>query len=94
MKGFSRRIFLKRGSIAVAMAGLATSTPLLTEATTQSPAVDAGVTNALPEGAQLTEPVVAHLRDLSSGEINLFVGNRQVVLNDPSLAHAIFRATR
>jgi hypothetical protein len=87
-------MFLKRGSIAVAMAGLATSTPLLTEATTEPSAVDAGLTGALPEGAQLTEPVVAHLRDLGTGEINLFVGSRQVVLNDPKLAHALFRASR
>jgi hypothetical protein len=38
--------------------------------------------------------VVAHLRDLTTGEINVFVGNRQVVVNDPRLAHAIFRASR
>jgi hypothetical protein len=94
MNRLSRRVFLKRGSVAVAMAGLATSTPLLTEAASQSPSLDAGVTSALPEGAQLSEPVVAHLRDLTTGEINLFVGSRQVVLNDPKLAHAIFRASR
>jgi hypothetical protein len=83
-------MFLKRGSIAVAMAGMATSTPLLTGATSEATTEAA----ALPEGAQLTEPVVAHLRDLTTGEINVFVGNRQVVVNDPRLAHAIFRASR
>jgi hypothetical protein len=85
---------LKRGSIAVAMAGLATSTPLLTETTTEATTGTAAASAALPEGAQLTEPVVAHLRDLTTGEINVFVGSRQVVVNNPALAHAIFRATR
>jgi hypothetical protein len=89
MKGLSRRMFLKRGSIAVAMAGMATS-PLLTGATSEATTEAA----ALPEGAQLTEPVVAHLRDLTTGEINVFVGSRQVVVNDPKLAHALFRASR
>ena len=42
----------------------------------------------------MTEDLVAHVRDLGTGEINLFVGERQIVLNDPGLARALFQATR
>jgi len=95
MIGLSRRLFLKRGSLAVAMAGVATSMPLLSEVAAGPPASDAATSAAeIPEGFQVSESVVAHVRDLSSGEINLFVGERQIVLNDPALAHAIIRATR
>ena len=42
----------------------------------------------------MTEALVAHVRDLGSGEIHLFVGERQVVIKDPALARALFQATR
>jgi hypothetical protein len=95
MMGLSRRMFLKRGSLAVAMAGVASSMPLLSEVAAGPPGSEAATTAAeVPEGLQMSESVVAHVRDLSSGQINLFVGERQIVLNDPALARAIVRATR
>ena len=91
----SRRMFLKQGSVAVAMAGVATSMPLLSEAAAGPPASEATTAaSEIPEGFQLTEALVAHVRDLASGDIHLFVGERQVVLKDPGLARAIFHATR
>lgn len=96
MNGLSRRMFLKRGSMAVAMVGVASSMPLLSEVAS-SPAADSEASTTAseaPEGAQMTESVVAHVRDLGTGEINLYVGQRQIVLNDPGLAKAIFQATR
>jgi hypothetical protein len=93
--GLSRRMFLKRGSVAVAMAGVATSMPLLSEVVTGPPASDAAATASdIPAGYQMTEEIVAHVRDLGTGEINLFFGQQHVVLNDPGLARALFHATR
>ena len=98
MLGFSRRMFLQRGSVAVAAAGLASSMPLLSEVA-QGPAAQevtpagAGAGAELPEGAQLSQDLVAHVRDLG-GEINLYIGDRQVTVNDPGLARALFQATR
>jgi len=96
MDDLSRRSFLKRGSVAVAMAGAATAMPALTEVLSGPSAAETGAaaSTEIPEGATLSEPVVAHLRDLTSGEVHLFVGSQQVVVNDPQLAHALFRATR
>jgi hypothetical protein len=95
MIGLSRRMFLKRGSVAVAMAGVATSMPLLSEVVTGPPGTEAATTaSEVPEGFQAAEALVAHVKDVGTGEINLFVGERQIVLKDPGLARAIFRATR
>jgi hypothetical protein len=95
MLGLSRRMFLKRGSMAVALAGVATSMPLLSEVASGPGASEAATTaSEASEGFQMSEAVVAHVRDLGSGDIHLFVGERQIVLNDPSLARALVQATR
>ena len=57
-------------------------------------AVDAA-TAATDEGAAtLAQPLVAHVRDLSTGEIGIFNGTREVIVNDPQLAARLFRAAR
>jgi len=95
MMGLSRRMFLKRGSMAVAMAGVATSMPLLSEvAAGPSASEAASTTSEVPEGFKLTEALVAHVRDLGSGDIRLFVGERQIEVKDPALARALFHASR
>ena len=94
MKPLSRRTFLTRGSAAVAFAGVASSLPVLADASDTTQAATASVPVELPEGANLAEPVIAHLRDLGRGEISLFVGEREVTLNDPHLAARIFNASR
>jgi hypothetical protein len=92
-------MFLKKGSAAVAMSGVALSMPLLAEVAASPSGTEAASNLAssapdLPEGFQMTEALVAHVRDIGTGEINLFVGQRQVVINDPALARALFHATR
>ena len=42
----------------------------------------------------MTEPLVAHVRDLATGEIGLFSGTREIVFHDPALAARLFHATR
>jgi hypothetical protein len=92
-------MFLTRGSIAVAAAGVASSLPMLFEAGdagTQEAAsvVPAVLPAALPEGASLSEPLLAHISDLSSGQISLLVGQREIVFNDPSLVARLYQASR
>jgi hypothetical protein len=36
--------------------------------------------------AVLSEPLIAHVRDLATGEIGLFSGTREITLLDPRLA--------
>jgi hypothetical protein len=94
MKPLSRRMFLKRGSVAVAMAGAASSLPVLSEIGDSGPAAPASAPAELPGGANLAEPLIAHVRDLGRGEISLFVGEREVIVRDPSLASRIYHASR
>ena len=95
MKEFERRVFLTRGSIAVAAAGVATAMPGLASglmaAEEEAPEAAAVVEG---EAATMTEPLVAHVRDLATGEIGLFSGTQEVVFHDPTLAARLFHASR
>jgi hypothetical protein len=95
MSEFSRRVFLTRSSIVVAAAGVATSIPNLTSALaageTEAPAAEAAVADG---ASTMSEPLIAHVRDLATGEIGLFSGEREVVFHDPTLATRLFNASR
>jgi hypothetical protein len=81
MSELSRRLFLK-GSTAVE---------------TQAPADVGEAQAAVDEGeasVTMSEPLVAHVRDLASGEIGLFSGTREVTVLDPRLAAALVKALR
>jgi hypothetical protein len=90
----SRRSFLKRSSMAAAVAGVATAAPMLIATAESAGPAGASAASELPEGASLTEPVIAHLSSLASGEVNVYVGTRQVTINDPHLASLLFHASR
>jgi hypothetical protein len=47
-----------------------------------------------PQASWLTQDLVAHVRDVGTGEINLYTGERPIVLNDSGRAGAVFQATR
>ena len=99
MSDFSRRMFLTRGSIAVAAAGVATSIPglgsTLFAGEAEAPAEEAAVADGAGAAAgAMTEPLIAHVRDLASGEIGLFSGTRETVFHDPTLAARLFNASR
>lgn len=94
----SRRLFLRRTSIAAAAAAAMASAPGLVGALTavgdDAPAADGLVAGADSEAAGLTEPLVAHVRDVSTGEISLFRGTQEFVTRDPQLAARLARAAR
>ena len=95
MKEFERRLFLTRGSMAVAAAGVVTAVPGLVSglvaAEEEAPEAAAVVEGEAPV---MTEPLVAHVRDLATGEIGLFSGTQEIVFHDPGLAARLFHATR
>lgn len=81
MAELTRRTFLTRTSIGVAggvlAGGLATTVPRLSSDLAPTP---------LPSGADATEPLIAHVRSVSRGEISLMVGTREVIYQDRELA--------
>ena len=95
MSTFNRRDFLKTGSMAVVAAGVVTALPVLPAvAGAAKPRVKAPT--GAPEGpaSPLTEPLVARVRDVNTGEIDLFVGEQHIVTRDRALAAALARAAR
>jgi hypothetical protein len=101
MSELSRRVFLKGGTAAVVAAGAISALPglpaLVGAAETQAPADAGAAESAVAEGESslsMSEPLVAHVRDLASGEIGLFSGTREVTVLDPRLAAALVRALR
>ena len=105
MSGVSRRVFLKGGSAAVVAAGAISAIPglpaLVGVADTQGPA-DVGAAEGAAEtavtdaesSASMGEPLVAHIRDLGTGEIGLFSGTKEITVLNPQLAASLFRAMR
>ena len=88
MEPTSRRNFLRNTGVAVAAAGVATAIPATAANALgeQQP--------ALPNDGSTDVPVVAHVRDVRKGEVVLYTGEREVVVNDKRLASLLFHATR
>jgi hypothetical protein len=95
--GLSRRSFLQRGTLTATTVAVASSIPgisALVATTAESPTVDSEVSDAADESGALTEPLVAHVKDLSTGEISLYQGEREVVVRSPALARSLMSAAR
>jgi hypothetical protein len=85
---------LKRGSLTVAVASVAAAMPVaLVEAGDAGDGAVSAVPAGLSEGSAVTQPLVAHVRDLSTGQISLFLGTREITVQDPHLAAHLFNAS-
>ena len=102
MNKLSRRAFLLRGSAAAGVAGAVAAMPGLPallaagspEAATSAEAVAPEASALLPEEMAGAEPLVAHVRDLSTGAMDLYIGDQQVSYTNPRIAAQLLRATR
>jgi hypothetical protein len=100
MSELTRRAFLVRSSLAAGIGGAVAAVPglpalLASEspaATTAAESVVPEAEESLPEDVSLAQPLVAHVRDLKSGTIDLYIGNQQISYSDPRLAARLFRA--
>ena len=99
MGHLSRRAFLTKGSLAAATAGILASAPVTAlpgllagpAAEADSALADEG---AAELGGVLEGTVVAHVRDLTSGEISIYSGTQETVIRDPGMAARLARAVR
>ncbi len=100
MSPLNRRDFLKRGSVAVAAAGVASTVPAVLPSLagaakpTAARAHPGGPEEAEDVGGPLDQPLVAHVRNLDTGEIGLFYGDREITYRDRRLAARLHRAAR
>ncbi|MHA3703914.1 twin-arginine translocation signal domain-containing protein [Jatrophihabitans sp. YIM 134969] len=89
MEHLSRRSLLATASATAAAAGVAAVVGSRTNEADAAPAPAAPA-----PAAALTAHVVARVRDLRTGEVDLFLGEKEVTVRDSSLAHAIARAAQ
>lgn len=96
----SRRIFLRRGTLAAATLGVVGSVPglstLITGAGSSAPTIEIGVSDVAdaPGTVSMSEPLLAQVKDLSTGEISLYQGEQEVIVHDPFLARSLLSAAR
>jgi hypothetical protein len=96
--GISRRTFVHRGTLTAAAVGVVTSVPgwsgLLTSGVAAAPAAEEDASQVDEDFGTVAPPLLAHVRDLSTGEISVFQGEREVIIRDAALASRLFSAAR
>lgn len=94
VSGLSRRLFLTKSSLTVVAAGVVSAMPALpsvvTSAEAEAPAAEAEV----GEGESLAAPLVAHVKNLQTGEVSLYSGEREINILDRGLAARLFNAAK
>jgi hypothetical protein len=86
---YARRAVL-RGAAGAGALGLVAAAGAGTVAAASAPAASAAPPDPAP--ARGDTPVVVYLRDVSSGELEIFAGTSQARLRDPALAARLARA--
>jgi hypothetical protein len=98
LSALSRRAFLWRTTLTAAAVGVAGSVPglssLITAGSADAPVVEGSVLGAESDAAGLSDPLIAHVTNFSSGEISLFQGEREVVIRDAGLARRLAASAR
>jgi hypothetical protein len=94
MSGLSRRLFLTKSSLTVVAAGVVSALPALPSAVTAAEAEAPEADSAISDSASLSGPLIAHVKDLQSGEVSLYSGEREFSVVDRGLAARLFNAAR
>jgi len=97
MDQVDRRKFLKQAGVVTAAGSAAAVVPasfanfLGGQAAGASP-VSHSTPAGVPDGADTSQPIVAYVRDVKTGEISVFQGDKHTTIHDQHLAAALFRA--
>ena len=94
MENVSRRGLLRNGSLAVVGVGLVGAAPTFSAGDASAAgrsSATASESAALLTGANLDGPLVAHVKNLSTGEIGVYMGTSEVTFRDPQLAAKLYR---
>ena len=97
----SRRLLLRHGTLGAAALGVVSAVPglsgLLTGASSAAPEVTGAASETAPEAASLGAvdgPLVAHITNAATGDVSLFVGEREIPFRDPTLVQHLLRSAR
>jgi hypothetical protein len=87
MAQVTRRKFLQQTTLGAATVGAAVAIPGLTQV------AEAASVPELHMGA-VSGPMVAHIRNISTGEIAIMVGTREIIVHDRRLVARLVKAAR
>ena len=90
MANVSRRDLLKQASLGVAAGAVATTGVMRIPDLLNAGVGHAAGTDLSPVGSD----VIVHVRDASTGEVEVLVGERGVVAHDPELVSRLLRVAR
>lgn len=93
MGKISRRVFVGRGAagaMALAIMGSAPAGTILAEGDAST--LEGEDLALSPEA--ISTGIVAHIRDISAGELSIMSGAREVIVRDPQLVARLIRAAR
>lgn len=90
MEKLTRRLFFKEASLGVATTGILAVTPALTTDSAEIPEATTPLAELSASG--LPANLIAHVRDIATGEISLMVGTQEIVYRDPELVARLLRA--
>jgi hypothetical protein len=93
MEPTNRRDFLKHAGVAAAVAGAAVAAPV-TLADAASALTEDKKAPSVPADAKVDRHIVAHLRDVQTGEVAIYSGERAVTVTDKRLAALLYKASR
>jgi hypothetical protein len=94
VSGLSRRLFLTRSSLTVVAAGVASAMPALPSVVTSAEAEAPAAEEEVSETESLAAPLVAHVKNLQTGEVSLYSGEREINILDRGLAARLFNAMK
>jgi hypothetical protein len=95
MSKVSRRGFIAQTTASVATVGVLATMPMMaleTETPQAASVASAATSEIAPALATMSEPVIAHVSDIATGEISLMVGTQEIVYRDPELVQRLLRA--
>jgi hypothetical protein len=94
----SRRSFLRNGTLGAATLGVIASVPGLSGfagwASSEAPAASDAANGAESDLSEFSGPIVAHVTDAITGDVSLYLGEREIAYRDPTLVQHLIRATR
>jgi hypothetical protein len=94
LSGLSRRLFLTKSSLTVVAAGVVSAMPALPSAVTAAESEAPAADSAISDSDALSGPLIAHVKDLQTGEVSLYSGEREFSIVDRGLAAKLFNAAK
>ena len=89
MAGLTRRGFIKHASVSAAAVGVLAAGPGLSVVQAATEPHNTALT-----ARELQGPIVAHIRNVASGEIAVMVGTREIIVHDRELVSRLIRTAR